>query len=426
LLITIQSPISEAIYSLGFFGSSAASSTRILILANLAIAFLAAFGLEKILNYKKKQSVWVVYFPFIVLVIVLLYSLRVNQMVGVRNLILPIILVVASWLLLFTRQIVRSKFARLFIAITFGVIAVAELFRFGWKYTPFSEERLIFPETPVISYLVAQGVPNRVYFHDVIPMNMWVPYGLESVGGYDAVYPERMSKFIAVANSGWVDATKMGRHGTVSNYNSSLFDLVNMKYFLFLKKNVDNLDLNEERFRQIFDDRNVVVYENMNALSRAFIVYDWEIEKDGREVLLRLLDKGYPIDRKIIFVDSPPSIKPLGESGNYKVNYRKYDGQESVFDVTTDKDGFLFISDLYYPGWNAMVDGESTKIYRANYAFRAVPIKKGNHIVEFIYNPKSFKIGKWISFITAVSLATLYLYEKGAKKRKSVTRKRSS
>ncbi|MBU0567008.1 YfhO family protein, partial [bacterium] len=56
-------------------------------------------------------------------------------------------------------------------------------------------------------------------------------------------------------------------------------------------------------------------------------------------------------------------------------------------------DGFLFLSDTYYPGWKAYVDGIETRIFRANYTFRAIQIKEGKRRVEFIYRPKSFTIG---------------------------------
>jgi uncharacterized membrane protein YfhO len=53
----------------------------------------------------------------------------------------------------------------------------------------------------------------------------------------------------------------------------------------------------------------------------------------------------------------------------------------------------LVLSDTYYPGWKAFVDGKETKIYRADYAFRAIPLNAGTHRVEFTYDPISFKLG---------------------------------
>ena len=67
--------------------------------------------------------------------------------------------------------------------------------------------------------------------------------------------------------------------------------------------------------------------------------------------------------------------------------------------VKTREDGLLVLSDTYYAGWEAYVDGEKKKIYRANYTFRAVPLCAGTHQVEFVYDPLSFKLGALTTFL---------------------------
>lgn len=69
-----------------------------------------------------------------------------------------------------------------------------------------------------------------------------------------------------------------------------------------------------------------------------------------------------------------------------------------------ENDGFLVLSDTYYPGWKAYVDGKRSEIYLTNYLVRSVYLKKGEHIVKFIYLPFAFILGVIISFA-----AMLYL-----------------
>jgi uncharacterized membrane protein YfhO len=57
------------------------------------------------------------------------------------------------------------------------------------------------------------------------------------------------------------------------------------------------------------------------------------------------------------------------------------------------------LSDTYYPGWKAWVDGRPEKIYQANYAFRAVPLSAGVHQVKFVYDPVSFKWGAGVTLL---------------------------
>src|SRR3989344_832794 len=76
----------------------------------------------------------------------------------------------------------------------------------------------------------------------------------------------------------------------------------------------------------------------------------------------------------------------------------------------TDKPQMLFLSDNYYPGWKAYIDDKETKIFRANYTFRAIYLPEGSHLVKFVYQPLSFKVGVVISFLAILTiLVIIYL-----------------
>ena len=66
--------------------------------------------------------------------------------------------------------------------------------------------------------------------------------------------------------------------------------------------------------------------------------------------------------------------------------------------------GWLVLSDVWYPGWQARVDGQVTHIWRANYLFRAVRVEAGEHDVVFTYKPLSFTLGSLASLFTAIVL----------------------
>ncbi|NDB21495.1 MAG: hypothetical protein EB020_11550, partial [Proteobacteria bacterium] len=61
--------------------------------------------------------------------------------------------------------------------------------------------------------------------------------------------------------------------------------------------------------------------------------------------------------------------------------------------VDARTESVLVLNDLYYPGWEATLDGNPTQIYRANYLFRAVIVPQGQHIIEYTYRPRSFRLG---------------------------------
>ncbi|MRR31613.1 hypothetical protein EG834_15080, partial [bacterium] len=71
-----------------------------------------------------------------------------------------------------------------------------------------------------------------------------------------------------------------------------------------------------------------------------------------------------------------------------------------ILNVTSTDDGWVVIRDSWYPGWYALVDGQSASIFHADYLFKAIPAPAGNHQIALEYKPKSFTIGLWISLIT--------------------------
>jgi hypothetical protein len=82
-----------------------------------------------------------------------------------------------------------------------------------------------------------------------------------------------------------------------------------------------------------------------------------------------------------------------------KVELVSYLANKVILEYTADKDMFLYISDTFYPGWKAYVDGRQTGIYRANLAFRAIEAPKGKHTVVFKYIPVSFYLGALLTLI---------------------------
>lgn len=432
LIFSLSNPFSVLVSKFGFLGLAAASKTRILVLVNLSLAFLAAFGLQGLLVDRKASKLRSIFIPGAILLGVLVISLFSQKVfpelisngirfdVGLRNLILPILLLTLTTLMLiFHRKFYRFSKAKVFIVFLLGAMTVLELFRFGWKYTPFSKIEHVFPETPILSFLKEQEQPNRILPGNVISANMWIPYGLESPAGYDAVYPARWAKYVAVANSGNIDAKPQGRYAILDSYTNRLLDVANGKYLVLLEDD-DTDPVYEELavtrdLEKVFEDKSVNVFLKRQALPRAFFVSQWEFLEEDK-ILERLMDKDFPINERIIVEDNIAGFDQTID-GKGDVKYLYYGSQKNELEVDTSAAGFLFVSDMWYPGWKVLVNGEEKDILRANYAFRAVPLEEGKHKVEFIYDPKSFRIGKWLSLLSATSLVGVVIYEQ-TKKRK--------
>lgn len=434
LIFSFPTPIPIYLWKSGFLGLNAASAHRALVLFNLAVALLAGFGIDTFLR-KRISFLKTVFIPSIVLVAFLGYGLYLfyltktdpvltlfthsqipKYLVALRNLIFPFGILIGTAIIFLVQSRVGSRLRRILL-VALLVLGIFELFRFGWKYTPFSPRHIIFPTTPVLDFLLSQEKPVRVTGSKVIPINMKMAYKLEALEGYDAVYPLKISQFLAALNGQRSGTQPVGRFGLVDNVTSHLLDLVNTKYFLALRDEGNNNfsprgeipnDFISKRFRVAFEDKSTVVLESLTALPRAFMVYDWEITGDEKEILNNLLDENFPLAEKVVLEEEPPTKKSNRAKIASKIEYEVYSENRSLINVETEEDGILFISDTWYPDWYAFIDGEAVEILRTNFNFRGIPIPKGSHIVEMVYKPRSFYNGIKVSLLSLLVLLAIF------------------
>jgi uncharacterized membrane protein YfhO len=88
---------------------------------------------------------------------------------------------------------------------------------------------------------------------------------------------------------------------------------------------------------------------------------------------------------------------------NSTVTIEEYKVNEVVVGVTADREGLLVLSDTYYPGWRAFVDGAETEILQANVCQRAVEISPGKHKVRFVFDSTPVKAGFGISVLSLLA-----------------------
>ena len=434
LIFSFPTPIPIFLWKSGFLGLNAASAHRALVLFNLAVAFLAGFGVDIFLR-KKISFLKTVLIPSIILVGFLGYGLYLfyltktdptlslfthsqipKYLVALRNLIFPFGILIATTVIFLVQSRAGNTLKRV-ILVALLVLGIFELFRFGWKYTPFSPRHIIFPTTPVLDFLLTQEKPVRVTGSKVIPINMKMPYKLESLEGYESVYPLRVAKFLAALSGKRSGTQPLGRYGTVDNDTSELLDLVNTKYYLTLKfdkkgqpsANGEIPDyFDSQRFKVVFEDKTTAVLESKSALPRAFMVYDWETIGDEREILNKLLDGNFPFTEKVVLEEEPPIKRSNRAKIVSKVEYEVYSENRSLINVETGQDGILFVSDTWYLDWYAFIDGEAVEILRANFNFRGIPVPKGSHEVEMVYKPRSFYNGIKVSALSLLVLLAIY------------------
>ena len=175
---------------------------------------------------------------------------------------------------------------------------------------------------------------------------------------------------------------------------------------------------------QVLPKLGVQVLINESALPRAFVVHHARTLSDG-EILRRLTTSGFDPGSVVFLTGEVPdphqrrktSVKPAGEGCSLKEN----SPERVVLSCRLQEPGWVVLSDTFFPGWHAQVNGKKTKIHRAYLQMRAVQAPKGTNRVVFEYRPKSWTLGKvsaLISFLVIVSLLGVSYLPPWSEKRK--------
>jgi len=131
-----------------------------------------------------------------------------------------------------------------------------------------------------------------------------------------------------------------------------------------------------------------------------------------------MVGKDFRPDREVLLEEAPPGITPKGKKarGKGSVEFVSKSNNRLRLLVKAPGRSFLVLNDTYFPGWKAFVDGRKTKIYRADYAFRAILLDAGTHHVEFVYDPISFKLGAGATFLGIIGCVAIVLVSRRKKK----------
>jgi uncharacterized membrane protein YfhO len=155
------------------------------------------------------------------------------------------------------------------------------------------------------------------------------------------------------------------------------------------------------------------LYENQYYLPRAFLAEQFEILKSDQEFARAFHELTFD-PRSTILLDRTPArfleLKKMPTVPNLEPAVRviTYENNRIWLEVDTPDAALLFMSETYYPGWKAYVDGREEEILRANYVFRAIPVGPGSHRIEVVYDPLSFKVGLAVSLLTIVIPLTVW------------------
>lgn len=197
-------------------------------------------------------------------------------------------------------------------------------------------------------------------------------------------------------NQGMVD-----RIATTEGYTPLLLQRVYAPY----RTAEQSLDIMNVKYKTVTDDQthSLRFVPNPTYMPRAFFLYKFHITKDEDDLVAYLKSEDFdPRTTAVLEKDPGWTITPPVTQPVWKATITRYENNRIAIDAASDHDGILVLSEIYYPGWKAYIDGSETEIFRTNYNLRSIHVTAGTHTIEFRFEPASYRNGEIITLASLV------------------------
>jgi hypothetical protein len=413
LLFALPTPVNDVLYVLKIPVLSGSAASRIILLTSFSLSTIAAFGLDGLIAdwrdvRRKKIIVFAVASVGIIgltwLVLFTGRPLPVDKLgIAKRNFVIPSALVVGA-AALFVSGLVRKKWLRTGIICVMLAATAFDLLRFAIKWMPFDPRQYVYPEVKSLTYLQSRIGNDRV-FGNIGSGEVGTEFRIPLVEGYDAVYQARYGEFINAVSKGYVYPTgrsvvQFDKNGA---YKTEALQLLGIKYIYHRFSDGRNSwvfpyweYLADGSMHQVYSDEKYEIFEYKNGYPRAFLASSYTVKTTDKDIIDTLFAKDFD-RRNSLVLEEKPAFDPQSGSGSAEIV--SYTPGKVTIQTDSQSSKLLFLSDVYDAGWKAFVDGKESRVYRADYDFRAVVTPPGNHTVEFRYAPDEFQWGIMLSII---------------------------
>lgn len=304
-----------------------------------------------------------------------------------------------------------------------GLIAaiLVEGASYARRYLPTADQAAMLPKTAFQEYFARHPGPYRIAPLGRAAVNYgWAaPMGLELVSGYSSFNYSRYQTFCDLLRWNrprgesarvWTDISSISR--------PDLLDALNVRYLV----STGPADLPKERYSLAakfpaqpgfdlyrgFAPRDLFVYENRRPLARAFFAEKVLPASDAAAAAA--LTQGADLRKTAVVEGSPvePEV-PAAEGSAQVVSAR---GGFLDLRVQSRAGGFLVISEVWHPGWTALLDGrQPIQLYPTDLALMGVRLPPREHRLTLSMRPPGWDIGLAVSALSAIVLLGASLWK---------------
>lgn len=401
ILLAIDTPLQGVIGSLKIPVISTSNPTRIIFLFSFSMAILAGIGMDTLKELIEKSklkkilrviAIFTIFFLVAWGFILILRSMDVDKLsIAKRNLLLSTVLFIAVSVMTVVAVYVKKEIVRSILFILILLSVSFESLRFAQKWMPFDPKEKVFMSLPVISAMQKNIGNGRVFGN--LGYSLETYYNLPSLEGYDPLYVGRVGEFMRASLNGELmpaerSVVKINRDG---KYTKRILDLTGVNVIFHPK--ADSYQSwafpvwNDSSFSKIYEDDLFELYRNKNALNRTKLFYSYEVISDKEKIIKKFFNDKFDFKKTLILEQVPDGLdQKNNQKGSGKVKIVLNSPNKIIVQTQSNAPSLLFLSDTYFSNWRATVNGKKVKIYRADYAFRAVVVPKGKSDVVFYYD----------------------------------------
>jgi Bacterial membrane protein YfhO len=213
-----------------------------------------------------------------------------------------------------------------------------------------------------------------------------------------------------------VEITNVTQASTLALWKVTLHDSL-IGHSAPLTQNPARLALENTRWQTAFESAGVFVLQNLRALPRAWLVSEAEAV-DGEEALRRIQgESSHQFDpRRTALLEAKPNELPELPGGELtpesQARITSYEPGRVQIETNAPKATVLVVSEIFYPSWQAKVDGQPALILLTDYLLRGVSLPPGQHRVEMRYAAPAARAGVIISGCAVALLSALFFYQR--------------
>ncbi len=376
---------------------------RLILVASVSLAAMAGMGISTLSRTRlpKGQVLLIAVSIIVALGIVEVYRATQTPPPPFAGPASSLVFLIAAFALLTIRLNTRlgnSAFGWL----ACGLTAV-ELLSFSFGFLGFAKPEEIYPAAPIFDFLKKQGDPFAFRIIKTgypVPANSGIMYGIQMAEGYD-LSTERARLFTEGLAETRDDAVFFLAENIQRSPDRRL-DLLNVKYAvaIFPGPDFDRFAQQPSRFSLVYKERSIAVFENKSAMPRVFAVPmdGIEVIPDPQTQLKRIKDPAFDAAHRVILPHA--AAENSGAALTSKLQPLNAGNNSFSLRTETSASSILVLSQIYYPGWHATIDGIETPVLTPDFALCGIALPAGAHEVKFFFRPESFIAGAAISVLS--------------------------